>query len=91
MRDMIGNKLEPGHFIYWKSKDMIVQIAAVNEPRIAIEGRGAQQAPPTLAVQLLIPIMNLKPHEEPVLGDFVRVVDPKSEQALEKVSGILTQ
>lgn len=86
MRDSLGNKLSAGQYVYWKSKDLVMQVVNVIEPKIEVMGQPKQ--PPAVVLQLVIPV-NLDRQagrmEDIGLADFMRVVDPASETALESI------
>lgn len=87
MRDAIGNRLTKGNVVLWKSKDLMMQVVDVIEPKVEVIGQPKQ--PPALVLQILIPV-NVEPGrrsqmDDVMLGDFLRVVDPQAEAALESV------
>lgn len=80
MKDGIGNNIDKGNYLYWKSKDMIVKVVDVVEP--TLEGN---TAPPSLVIMMQIPIMGVERGKEPMLGEFLRTVDPLAEQMIDKM------
>lgn len=77
MRDAIGNSIAKGNLLYWKPKDVVVQVLDVVEP--VVEGNSA---PPVLVIMLQIPISGVERGREAFIGDFLRVPDPASEARL---------
>ena len=87
MRDRTGNRIEEGHLLYWKHMDAIVKVTRVVDGGIALGGNG-EMSPAVLSVELSFPVDVSKLRgEEPQLGDFIRVVDPKQESMLDRAMG----
>jgi hypothetical protein len=81
MRDLIGNKLEVGNLVYCPSKQQICKVKEVREPKLSNDD-------PVIVLELSVPL--LQGHRgmvngEAVAFDFVRVMDPNSEEVLSKL------
>lgn len=93
MRDGLGNKLEEGQLLYWQKLGTTVRVLRVNENRIQSIG-GSPPLPQSIAVELIIGVPAPQdqhgkpdPNHEPVLTEFLRVVDPQQERMLERAIG----
>jgi hypothetical protein len=87
MRDLIGNIITEGNMLQWMIRSdlraVICKVIAVTDGGLAIPGEGNAVTPPMLVVALQIPVDGAQRGREPQVGDFIRVVDPSSEQLLE--------
>ena len=85
MRDMLGNRLEAGNVVYWKEKDIIVQVLDVIEPKLTVPGQPPQQ--PAILLKFAIgvnPSREAGPVEDVMIPTLLRVVDPTAEALLDK-------
>lgn len=78
LRDAIGNTIKKGDTLYWKSKDLFVKVADVFQPEPHVAGG--------LMVVMALPLEG-KADQTIQVPEFVRTVDPQSEQLLEKAAG----
>ena len=83
VRDSIGNKIVVGQFLYWKPTGMIVRVTKVSDGGLSM-GVSKQLTPASLTVEIEFPIEMEKgaKSDEPVLGNFIRIVDPRAEELL---------
>jgi hypothetical protein len=81
MRDLPGNALKEGHLVYWRSKGLICKVLKVIEPVID------QSALPTLVLEVGVPLLDWDKRRggEPEANDFIRLVDPAQEAALNRI------
>jgi len=91
MRDAIGNKILEGNLLHWvlpqNLRAVIVRAIRVHDGGLSIPGAGNQTTPPILTLQIDVPIDGTQQGREPQVGDFIRIVDPKSEMLLEQAGG----
>lgn len=89
MRDALGNKITEGNLIHWRlprdiaEGGLVFRVVRVLEPKLAVVGGEPPQ--PVLSLQLDIPI-NAEKGREPALAQFMRIVDPRQEAALEALT-----
>jgi hypothetical protein len=101
MKDVLGNRLEPGNLVLWhlsewaKQRGLVAEVSAISEPKIV--GRdGAPDAAPHLVLRIVVPVTVGPRGDEPVgprgdepqLPDFIRLVSP-AQQAL--VEGMVVE
>jgi hypothetical protein len=90
MRDMIGGKITKDDLLYWRFPEnlhgVLVNVAKVEEGGLTVidKGKGGI-TPPTLTVFLTIPVAVSEPGKEPWLSDFLRVVNPRSDQLVQNI------
>ena len=89
MKDAIGGTIREGHLLYWLKISAPVKVVGVSEGGLSI-GNSKEVTPPKLMVELEIGINlppNAPPGFEPMLSEFLHVVDPKQEALLDKIMG----
>jgi len=90
MRDAIGNSISDKSVLCWHPdpeqvrRGLICQVVHVSDGGISM-GDSNRTTPPMLAVQILIPVGNVRPGEEPTLGEFLCLVNPNAEAAVERM------
>ena len=88
MRDLIGNRIEEGHLLWWMKLGIPAKVVRIFESRISpINGKDV--VPPSITIELTFPIdpSKIPSGQEAQLGEFLRIVDPKQEDALNRVLG----
>ena len=81
MRDLIGNKIEPGNLVYCPSKQQICKVTEVREPSLSNDD-------PILVLELSVPLLGQKRSQvagECVALEFIRVMDPNQEEVLSRI------
>src|ERR1700678_2109867 len=78
MRDLIGNKIEPGNLLYCPNTKQVCKVTDVIEPKLSNDD-------PVLVLGLSVPL--LPGHFSIVAGekvavDFIRIMDPNQEAIL---------
>jgi hypothetical protein len=81
MRDLIGNKIEPGNLLYCPNTKQVCKVTEVREPTLSNDD-------PVLVMELSVPL--LPGHFSTVAGekvavDFIRIMDPNSEALLSNI------
>jgi len=91
MRDLIGNRIEEGNLLWWQKLGTAVKVLRVTDGGLSLVGANGDRTPTPamLTVELSFPIdvSKLPPGAEPQLGEFLRVVDPKSADILDRAMG----
>ncbi len=88
---MIGNKLQKGVLLLWHPSEesmrrgIPVRVAGVIEPKV--ESISGEKQLTRLVLLLDIPIAPNSRGEETQLPDFVAIVDPGSQQIIERMVG----
>lgn len=84
MKDAIGNKITEGSLVYWKSKDLALIAVKVDEGGLSVVGSdGPRRTPPLLVLQLTLPVNVERGVTDPLLGDFLVLVNPNATKAIE--------
>ena len=84
MKDIVGNNLEKGNLVYWLKGEVIAHVLDVDEPRIETGG----EQPSFITVAIRFPVFRQKGESTPILGGFLRVIDPSQQDAVERVAGV---
>jgi hypothetical protein len=88
MRDALGNRISDRSILCWHpdaahlKRGLIVQAVSVSDGGITLSDSG-QLTPPMLIIQVMIPVGGVKPGAEAVLEEFLCVVNPAAEAAIE--------
>lgn len=89
MRDKLGSRITEGNLLHWQLPRDIIEggliffVVRVSEPKLAVAG--GDPPSPMLSLQLDIPI-SVERGKEATLAQFMRVVDPRQEAAIEKLT-----
>jgi hypothetical protein len=88
MRDMIGNKLTEGNLLFWHRVGSVCKITHVSDGGLSL-GDSHRTSPPILTIEITLPVgmEGAPPGAEPMVAEFLRVVDPKSEGVLQLAMG----
>jgi hypothetical protein len=87
MRDAIGNKITEHSILGWHpdaKNGVVCQVAHVSDGGISV-GDSGEKTPPMLVIQIMIPIEGVPPGREPVLGQFMVLMNPNAEAAVERM------
>jgi hypothetical protein len=90
MRDAIGNKISEGSLLVWHPNldhlktGIIVNVAHVTDGGLSLADT-KQLTPAMLVIQIPIPVNNIDPGKEAQVGEFLCVVNPQAEAAIEKM------
>lgn len=90
MKDALGNKLDKGHMVLWrlseetKLQGLVCFVADVKEPTLSDAG-GRTVGEYALIIQVPVPVTPAPNGKEPFLGDFVRIVNPAQEAAIDNL------
>ena len=91
MRDGLGNKVGKGYLILWHvpedmaRRGLVFRVADVSDGGLSVVGRdGERKSPASLTLVTTLPI-NAPNGQEPVLGDFICILDPQSQSAVERI------
>lgn len=89
MRDAIGNSITEKSLLCWHpdadqlKRGLVVQVVRVSDGGLSL-GDSRETTPPMLAVQVTI-FVNAETNKEPTLQDFLCLVNPQAEAAIEKM------
>lgn len=86
MRDRIGNRLQKGQLVMWVPQQLTVEVLEVDDGTREIEVPGQQpEMYASISVKLTVPYsrQGLRPGAEMMVPDFIQVVNPKHQEALE--------
>ena len=93
MRDRVGNTVRPGDLLLWQANHLIVEVVEAlddDSPKVEIPGQERGQRHGKLAFKISLPVPRdprMDPSVELMLSDFVRVVNPKSEDVIDRIAG----
>jgi len=81
MRDALGNKLSAGQSVFLVSKQLVAKVVRVSDgPSVSVirrNGDAAPQLPPTITLELTIPVMvDPRKRGETQCGDLLTVLLP---------------
>lgn len=86
MRDLLGSVISPGSLLWWLPKGIPIHVARIEEPpKLLTLDRNTPPARAKLVLEIVIPIDLLTEGAETQLGDFLCIVDPQAEAAIEKM------
>jgi len=83
---MISNKIVEGSLVLWKEKALIFRVVAASDGGLTVVGeKGKGITPPTITLQITLPVDVEDPRREPTLGDFLCCLDPQQQAAIESM------
>jgi len=92
MRDALGNKLQKGQLVHWRPNEaiahggIIAHVMDVIEPNItAIDGGKSGRRIVLLQIAIDVTVPPQAKNDDVVYAEVMRVVDPASEAALDRV------
>lgn len=87
MLDLLGNKLSEGDLLYWLKHDLVCHVAKVDEPVLSLAGKSESRQMPHLTIQITFPVPMDKGEIRAMVSGFVKVVNPKSQEIMERITG----
>lgn len=87
MRDILGNRITESSILCWHpdaAHGIVCQVAHISEGGLSL-GDSDDLTPPMLVIQVMIPVTGVPRGQEPTLGQFMCVVNPTAEAAIEKM------
>jgi hypothetical protein len=87
MRDAIGNKITDSSILCWHpdaKNGIVCQVVHVTDGGLSV-GDSKEITPPMLVIQIMIPVGGVPPGREPALAEFIAIVNPNAEAAVERM------
>ncbi len=86
MLDLLGNKLSEGDLLFWVKNALVCSVVKVDEPVLSLADKREQRVP-HLTISITFPIPVEPGQREAMVGAFVKVVNPKSQEIMERITG----
>lgn len=87
----MGNRIEKGAPIHWyipedTAKRNVFRVLDVSDGGLSVVGPGGEtRSPATITLVITLPIRGVAKGQEPILADFVVLLDPSSQSLAERM------
>jgi hypothetical protein len=88
MRDLLGSTIMEGSLLWWIAKQIPIRVARIEEPsKLEVIGKPRTQPKTHLVLEITIPLDATTDGAETQLADFLCIVNPEAQAAMDKMLG----